>query len=575
MNRCAAAWIELNMSGPDNRVTACCYYAGETDEWGDTSRTMDDYWNSARMRYLRRLQTDMSPPEKHGCSGCHLYANRAGGIEEVYDLSSESLPAGLSPKQEENWRLSQQEYRAGADVLACRPARVYANFGFACNISCTMCHQVPRRLGNRRTMSADQLLSWGDDVERARQMIVIGGEPFVLPEAVRFIRGFIGDESRYEAVRLAITTNGTVLHKHWKTIHQKRRVDFVISLDGVGKAFETVRLRANWADVERNVLRLMEARSTDRPEWEISTASLIQKSTLRNLPEFARWHVRHQVPTLVSDFISAPGVEDTFYRENFLHNPELLADVPDWREYFDEAISVFSSARRVAEVNSLTFYKARVEEALAMARGRLDDARVRRARNDWIEVRPGDCVEPGPTNGDWSRMLVPESTHGVETMPVGDHKGMMAFLRTRLGDQFSTRYIGLGIRSETSSFRVRLYWSGFASNGGVVVRRAHAAIQQEDGREVPTHREYVDFGVGSELVLSGAILTGTRAIRVVLTPVGEEVSLLPRRIEVEFDAGTETTRWPLEIQAPGLKGSYIRPNTLRDAVARVRGRLGI
>lgn len=549
MNRCAAAWIELNMSGPDNRVTACCYYAGETDEWGDPAKTMEDYWNSPKMRYLRRLQIDPTPPKNHGCSTCHLYENQAPGYDR-YDFSAEVPPDGLSPRQLENWLLGKQEFLAGAEVLLSRPARVYANFGFACNISCTMCHQVPRRLDNRRTMSADQLLSWGDDIERARQMIVIGGEPFTLPEAIKFIRGFIAEENRYEAVQLAITTNATVLHKHWNVLHQKKRLAVCVSLDGIGEAFESVRLGAKWADVERNTLKLLEARATDRPEWEISTASLIQKSTLRNLPEFAQWHARHGLETVFSDFISAPGVEDTFFRENFLHNSHLLDDVPEWRDYFDDAIQTFDAAGLVAGTASLAHFKERVEQAVAAAR-RSKESRVRRMRNDWVRVglpSEGEQVE----RSDWTSSLTAVAASGRGEVPLGTRQEVRAFLRTRLGDALVTPFIGVRSANEGGEFRIRLHWSRFEA-ADEVTRRAHVKVERHDGAELEAFRELVEFGVGSDIILTGAINSDVEAIRVVLTPVGEEISLLPKLIEVDLDPSTARRPWPRpeEVVPPG------------------------
>lgn len=559
------------MSGPDNRVTACCYYAGETDEWGGESLTFDDYWNSERMRYLRRLQIDSSPPPGHGCSNCHLFANQAPGYER-YDYSPERPPAGLSSRQEANWLCGKQEFLAGAEVLTSRPARVYANFGFACNISCTMCHQVPRRLDNRRTMSADQLLGWGDDIEQARQMIVIGGEPFVLPQAVKFVRGFISQESRYETVQLGITTNGTILHKHWNTIHQKRRLAVCISLDGIGEAFESVRLRANWADVEKNILKLVEARNTDRPEWEISTASLIQKSTLKNLPDFARWHAKHNLETVFSDFISAPGVEDTFHRENFLHNPALLADIPEWRSYFDEAIDAFSKAGRESTVASLTHFKRRVEAAVAKINLDATQDRRQHLRNDWVaQSTKAGGGDGGSSN--WNSTLVATPAAGMDDVPLGTRFDTSAFLRTRLGDSVATTFLGVK-PGDGAVFRVKLQWPSFES-AKEVVRRAFVRVENQDGMEQLVVRRDVEFVLGSEMTLTGSFSSGTRAIRVIFTPVGEEVSLLPRLIELDVDSATERLPWPphgspdgrwSSSMLMGLMGLFRRRRERRDAV---------
>ena len=503
------------MSAPDNRVTACCYYGGATDPWDGGS--LESYWNGPLMQGLRRLQFNPDPPKGHGCETCHLFTNRPGGTDDVYDLTT--MPEGLSRRQEANWRLASEEYRAGAQVLKSRPARVYGNFGFACNISCTMCHQVPRRLDNRSTISADHLLSWADDLEAAQEVHVIGGEPFVLPEAIRFIRGFTAQD-RFESVRLVLASNGTVLHKHWATLHRKMKLSVTISLDGMGEPFEGVRIGAKWGDVERNILRLIEAQATGRPEWRLKTASLIQKSTIANLPDFARWHAKHGLATQFSDFISAPGVEDTFHRENFLHNPQLLAEVPGWREYFDEAVSIFAKAGMTTEVRDLSYFKDRVEKSLLASLTRVEDGRRMRMRNDWTRVD----VEA----------LVPSSEF------LGERQGMQAFLRTRLGDYAATPYVG----AQGGSFRVRLHWPRFDEKASEVTRRAHASVQDQYGVEIKTFREILDFGVGTDHILTGEIPPGTEALRVVVTPVGEEVTLIPKIVELDLDPGTVRTEWP-------------------------------
>lgn len=507
------------MSAPDNRVTACCYFGGETDSWDGGS--LESYWNSPLMQGLRRLQFNPDPPKGHGCQTCYLFANRPGGTDDVYDLTT--MPEGLSLRQEANWRLAQAEYLAGTQILESRPTRVYGNFGFACNISCTMCHQVPRRLDNRSTISADHLLAWGDDLEAAQEVHVIGGEPFVLPEAIKFIRGFVADD-RFESVRLVLATNGTVLHKHLDRLHLKRRLSVTISLDGIGDPFEDVRIGAKWADVERNILRLIEAQTTDRPEWRLKTASLIQKSTIANLPDFARWHAKHHLNTVFSDFISAPGVEDTFHRENFLHNPQLLASFPNWREYFDEAIGIFSKAGMFTEVRDLSHFKNRVEESVLASIDRVEAGHRKRMRNDWSRVDVG--------------AFVPSSEF------LGERQGMQAFLRTKLGDYAATPYIGV----QGGSFRVRLHWPRFDQKTTEVTRRAHVVIQDQYGAEVETFRDILDFGVGTDHILTGEMPPGTEALRVIVTPVGEEVTLLPKIVELDLEPGTVSTEWPPKLR---------------------------
>jgi len=530
------------MSAPDDRVSGCCFYAGATDPWRQAAdvppRSFEDLWNSPRLQEMRALQHVARPPADNGCANCHLLANRPNGHVDMYDLGDGSKPADLSPRQEANWRLAQEEYRAGVTQVSCRPVRVYANFGFACNISCTMCHQVPRRLDNRHTVSADQLMAWGDDIAVASQMAVIGGEPFVLPQAIKFMRAFTADP-RFDDVLLILGTNGTILHKHWETLYRKRKLAVTVSLDGIGAAFESIRLGTDWPSVERNVLRLVETRDRDRPGWQVKTATQMMKSNLRNLPEFARWHTRHGVSALFTDFISAAGVEDTFHRENYLHHPQLLADIPDWRDYLDAAAAEFARAGQTAEAANLTHFRRRVEEQVQRSATRIEHGRRQLRRNDWaalVSETGAPAAGEAEASTDWAGRLEANPASGLGPVPLGMAQGVPAILRTRLGDHLATPFIDIR-PGAGAAFRVKLVWPKVEMTDKFE-RPAHVAVQQQDCQELPAYRETIEFGPGSELVLTGELPADTQRLRVVLTPVGEEVSLLPRRLEIDLDPGT-------------------------------------
>ena len=147
---------------------------------------------------------------------------------------------------------------------------------------------------------------------------------------------------------------------------------------------------------------------------------------------------------------------------------------------------------------------------------------------------------------------------------------MQAFVRTRLGDFLATPYIGLQSPPEGGSFRIRLHWAKF-DTGEEVSRRAHVVVQQQHGGELQAFRELLDFGVGSDLILSGIISPDVEAIRVVVTPVGEEISLIPKRIEVDFDPNTVRKRWPREAEPEPMRSGIDR---LRAIVDRLRSKRG-
>ena len=92
--KCTAPWYELNVSAPDNIVSACCYYAGDKEPWRDEPTSIDGYWNSPSMQALRRLQTQLrtrNAVTTHGCSSCFFYENSRPG-RAYYDFSVSPPP---------------------------------------------------------------------------------------------------------------------------------------------------------------------------------------------------------------------------------------------------------------------------------------------------------------------------------------------------------------------------------------------------------------------------------------------------------------------------------------------------
>lgn len=215
--KCNAGWYELNISAPDNEVSACCYYHGPKDQWADEYRDLNYYWNSANFQHLRRVNIEGTA--QSGCEGCHFFRNKSPETQYFADLPR--IDHNASPLQQANWRLALEEFEGNRQILTAKPLRYYVNFGFACNLSCIQCHQVPRRRTNGRQVSSEVFYRWRDHFKSALEVSVIGGEPFALKEALKFIREFVEDEELKD-VRLRIYTNGTLHHRHMETLAKKK-----------------------------------------------------------------------------------------------------------------------------------------------------------------------------------------------------------------------------------------------------------------------------------------------------------------------------------------------------------------
>jgi len=489
--------------------------------------------------------------------------------QSYYDFAR--LPEGLSEAQTTNWNLAKSEYEARPEIVTCTPLRLYANFGYACNLSCTMCHQVPRRGELKRQIMADSILAWHEALERCLEVCVIGGEPFTLPEAIKFIRKFIPDQ-RYEAVRLTVFTNGTVLHKHWKSLEQKRLLSLGISIDSIGQGYEKIRVGGKWADVERNILAARDLKAKSHKDWIVNTTANMQKAGIPYLPELATWHVKHDIPTFFYDFISAPGVEDTYITDNILQNPHLLDGIPRWRDFIDEASQIFRSANRNVEAGQLEQYRDRVIARAETNAEHISKMRRQRGRNDWVAQAPEQAATK------WADHLEATAPAGKSPVPIGEYYGTTAFTLTRLGDYVATPFVAIKPPPEGGQFRVRLHWPE-QDGMNALIRKAHLSVEADNLHKLENFIEILDFGFGTDLVATGALPSWITKFRVVLTPLGEEVTLLPRVIEIDFDP--LTTRNPampdLPIEAEPvhqLTAMESRRNWFTKAIANVGTRLG-
>ncbi|UKJ78134.1 radical SAM protein [Azospirillum brasilense] len=526
MPKCPAAWYELNISAPDNMVSACCYYAGEKDPWINHPIDIEGYWNSANIQTIRKINSGKKSADPNGCTTCFFFQNRS---EDTIYFDTSVFP-DLSEHQTANWKLLQQEYESGAVELTATPVRIYANFGFSCNLACRMCHQVPRRADNKRQVHADSILRWNKALRAAMDVTVIGGEPFALPEAISFIRQFINNPE-YDNVRLSICTNGTLHHKHMETLRKKKHLHLAVSLDSIGEGYESIRVNSKWSLVERNILEFVELARKEYPQWSFQTNALVLKTGVKRLPEYARWHAKHGIVTSFYDFINFRGTEDAFYSENLLENPQLLDDIPDWSNYFEEALDIFQKSNLTVAATSLDHYWKRLTNRVEEYQATSNAGRNLRHRNHWktqLEIRgPKDFLNT------FQYILAAQRTG--ETPDYASDETFVRFTKVSYPrDHFLTSYMPMAVYEPGGYFRLRLSWPKLPPG----VRRAHVVLRAERRGELQGtwYVQEGDDGIKAEFV--GRMEAGIAKLQLAAYPVGERESVLPTEVLLDLDGAT-------------------------------------
>jgi len=379
---CNAPWYEMNISSADDQVSPCCYYAGPKDPWSNDLNSLNDYWNSANMQHVRKINSGSEVSLTGGCEGCYFFGKSQAhrGEAATYFPSFLAPFDGLSSEQRQNWLAAIDDYQNGRTQVKSTPLRFYINFGFACNLSCTMCHQVPRRHDLPRQVNADALLKWKPYLKAAIDITVIGGEPFALKEAIKFIAAII-DDPEFEAVQLSICTNGTLLHRHMDLLAKKRKLALAVSLDTIGHEFEQIRVGADWKQIERNILDFQALGKQLGYPWQVQAPCMLMKTNVPRLVEFGEWCITNNVQPGFYDFINAAGIEKTHEAENLLVYPELVDQIPEWERYFVLAIDRLRNSQWTPAAEQLnvlyTTIRSNKEKAIEARVRSETEARVR------------------------------------------------------------------------------------------------------------------------------------------------------------------------------------------------------
>jgi Radical SAM superfamily len=533
MHRCTAPWYEMNIANTTNVVSACCYYEGRKDVWRNEPAPIEEYWNGAGLRALRRIHGANGSDNAGGCSDCFFYKNR--GDSEVYFDFAGVDNSELTSEQTDNLRQARRDFEDDREESGSTPLRLYINFGDTCNLNCTMCSLVPRRRTNPPFVSAASVLAWPEALRRALDVSVIGGEPFALPEAVKFIKAFI-DNPLHDGVRLSLFTNGTVIHKHMNLLRRKRKLSIAISLDSIEEGFESIRVNGKWDVVERNIRSVLELQRSTHPEWRLFTNAVLQKRAIPLLPRFAEFHSSLGLETFFSDFHNSDGNEDTFYDQNALQNPGLLDDLPDWETYFEQAIQTFAGGNLPGAAASLDRYRKRLRGAVAAHCARAKSPPVVAARR----------LRPLPKAEDANHLATTNFTFfpaDAAAAPSAELDGRLAFKMWRRGDfavtgPFLAESFGSGI------LQARMRWRDPARlrRAHVAIRsQAHPAIENEDLGAMSNEdlgamnidRSFSKLRDGSwELTLRRQLPRGRHLVQLLATPTGEDESVLPDFVEL-------------------------------------------
>jgi len=223
----------------------CCDHSmklGNVNEQG-----IEEIWNGEAYRQARQQMWELGG-EKWCTPNCVLL----NGLKDNQSFSwysawySELEPGSVAHA---NALLSEQEIRAGKEVLKSRPRWFRFSLSYACNFNCYHCYQEGDR--ERRLRLNDSFLNnITTFAEYAQFIFIFGGEPTVLPEFSRLLS--LGEAHPH--VRFGTATNASRIDRHLDSIRRVNWQFIGVSLDAATQdTYARLREGKEWDRILANV----------------------------------------------------------------------------------------------------------------------------------------------------------------------------------------------------------------------------------------------------------------------------------------------------------------------------------
>ena len=343
---CVLPFIHLEARA-DGFVAPCCmsqgFYTKPNGEFYHLSKdSISDVWESESIKSLRsNLLGGVKDPK---CSTCWS--------EEAIGKSSRRL--------RENKRWSVEISKLDFTNITDRQIKALdLKLGNSCNLKCRICgpasssgwikeweevtgDDLLKNLsltvsteGSKKTIRSwpDVNLDFWEDLEKhlssVRLFEIYGGEPFLIKKHFDVLQKSI-DLGYSKEQEIHYNTNGTIYpgelaNSIWREF---KRVDIMLSIDGIGPQFEYQRHPAKWIDVEKNIFRFMEDFSTKDLHICLTVSSL----NAFYLPDYLRYFKKIDLPV----WLNVLYLPDHFSMKN-LPDKAKLAILQSWESIGDLA----------------------------------------------------------------------------------------------------------------------------------------------------------------------------------------------------------------------------------------------
>lgn len=282
---CSWAYNDLFV-GTRNNVAQCCMQGRgwESPDWSKVDDLNNWYANFAPFVQVREQHKNNIQNKE--CTRCWKYENRNIASPRTRTNSNSIDTYGKVP-----------------DIPEVK--NIELRFSNKCNLRCRMCDAasssqimdltselLSKGVNNsitkdmfdyKEVQNIDRLLELILQCDTVKEIQIAGGEPFLMPEVEWLLHELVKRNKTHINMKF-ITNLTSTKPRIINLLNQFDRVDFDLSIDGVGKTIEYQRYPVKWNTVEKNFLTLYE-----QNKFHLKFTPCLSNLNLEGLPDLINW----------------------------------------------------------------------------------------------------------------------------------------------------------------------------------------------------------------------------------------------------------------------------------------------
>lgn len=237
---CSFPFQNVTTSWNSNQITMrpCCWYQGKITNY----QTVQDYFFSEEMQELRNHFLNDPDELPKRCKRCSEPESK--GIKSFRQINRSTFLSN--------------------DISSPKISYIQLNIGWACNMSCYMCDsnissgfaEEYKAIGLLHDVPKKNIKAFRDIIENipnGTEVDFINGEFFVDTTASRLL-----DLAVERQLILTFTTNcSNVTDKHLEKLLILKKMNIIVSLDGIGDLYSIMRYPFTWDNFKNNLNKLM------------------------------------------------------------------------------------------------------------------------------------------------------------------------------------------------------------------------------------------------------------------------------------------------------------------------------